>query len=148
MSDEKLTWREALQALVAGEVLERSFAGGWLRMRMVFGDVQELQFWNGIGWEEDGAPLSVISACTWRRVPKTPRVHELPALWRERESDRMLDTIHLRRCAGELEAAIKEGELVSLKGVTAAALFKEFHASNCVHWQEFVLDYLRKRAVK
>jgi hypothetical protein len=142
MADEKLTWREALQVMLAGEEVERTFAGGWLRMRMIFGDVPQIQFWTGSGWHEENVSVSTLAACQWRRVPKTPRVHELPAMWRLTYA-----TSH-NHIADELEAALREDELVSLKGVTAEELRQAWNNSCSMNFELFILDYLRKRAVK
>ncbi len=145
MSEGKLTWREALQAMMAGDEVERSFVNGWQRMRMS----ESLQFWDGDKWHNERATFDYLSTLEWRRVPKCPRVHELPAKWRgvkgsisETDWELRVETIH------DLEAALRDDELVSLKGVTADEIVLAYRVSEEGHWAKFVLDYLRSKVVK
>jgi hypothetical protein len=136
---ETLTWREALQAMLAGEEVEQCNAAGvWQRTRMLSNGAIEVRIGDCFEWDPDST--RELALRQWRRVAKVPRVHELPAKWRNSGAPLV---------ASELEAALRNDELVSLKGVTAVEVEHAWYANervaNAFH---FALNYLRERAKK
>ncbi len=143
MSEEKLTWREVQDAWERGE----ETATGEIYFRLQGEELQSRK--PGVSWERNSSAFTWLRRQEWRRAPKTPRVHELPERWRQHVSDRALELATLRCCANELEAALRDDELVSLKGVTAVEVEHAWYANervaNAFH---FALNYLRERAKK
>lgn len=141
---EQLTWYAAMEMLRDDPEARAQNGRDLYRMR---GTSLEVSL-NG------SEPWSVVTPCwpslmvmIWRRVPKTPSLHELAAKWRATAADE--GGVTLRRCASDLDAVLREGDYVSLKGVTAQKMWEVWYGnSNCVRGMDDVLAYLRSRGAK
>lgn len=122
----ELTWREAEDAMLAGEEVECMAPGGalWVRQRIEDG-VLRVQGISAAGrmWMNDEASYDELRASKWRRVPAAPKLGELSAKWRYRDYSG-----ERSRCAAEIEAALKAGEWVDLREVDAAELRRKASA--------------------
>lgn len=144
MANDVMTWREALQAMLAGEEVEQlSSAGIWHRTRMsAGGNIKYLH--GGTDWVSDPDASYELAARKWRRVPKVPRVHELPAQWKA-EGEGLRTTSYC--LAEELEASLREDELVSLKGISEESLNAVMRAAHGSH-ASGIMAFLRSKVVK
>lgn len=153
---EGISWRQAEDAMLAGEECEMRLAGSamdWRKARMSDGCMMVFSEPYGGGpqhWWEPPWAYSALQSAQWRRAPKTPRVHELPARWRIKRTAANDEYARgQEQCAAELDAATREDELVSLKGVTAGELAEAYMACDTnlvVSGMEAVLAHLRGKA--
>lgn len=143
---EELNWRAALDVIDAGgEVVDIATD----TIYRLDGDVLRSKKRGG-EWLVDASGFAWLRSRKWRRVPKTPSLGELAPKWRERTEWSCTSESQRKICATELDAALREGEWVDLRGVTAQELWEVWHACDAgskVSMQA-VLDHLRKRAVK
>lgn len=137
--DGELHWHEAMERLRSGaepavESLDAE-DNEWLTVRMVDGVVE----WLCRGeWCRSTATMGRLMAMKWRRVVK-PTLHSLPAKWRAKWYD--ADT-----CADELDAVLREGEWVNLRGATVEELYSVW--MRCHGSFGDLLAYLRSRGAK
>lgn len=144
---QELTWREAEDLMFGGSEVECKAPGAsvWVRQRMVDGDLC-VRVVNTQNWVDDDASYHELTLSEWRRVPKTPSLGELAAKWRSKAGRcQEIECEMLSECAAELDAVLREGDYVSLKGVTAEELTHVYITANGFAG---ILNYLRSRGAK
>lgn len=153
----ELKWHDALELLRASDVAQVQFlsAGGWIYMRLRNGAVQYEMDGTWRAWVN----LDALMAGVWRRV--TVSVSELPARWKKDfatwracgPAPASAEVVTRASCGIELEQALADDELVSLKGVRGidlALAYREATGGALVGTLvlDDILELLRKAVIR